>query len=128
MNRYTIYQHPIGQIEAVKQGWSWPAFFLGFIWAMYKKMWGLGACLLIATILLYATVGTSSNGAIILDILSLVVGIFFGMQGNNWYESSLKTRGYDYLKTVNASTKEGAIGVHLRDPSNTDSKVEPFFS
>ena len=132
MKRYTIYKHPIGQIEAVKQGWSWPALFLGFIWALYKKMWSIGLSILIISVLLYATVGMSSKGEIILNILSFVLGIFFGMQGNSWYESSLKSRGYDFLKTVNASTKEGAIGVYLKESSNTESKTqtktEPFFS
>jgi len=42
MNQYNIYTNPQREMEAVKQGWSWPAFFYGCIWAFIKGMWGLG--------------------------------------------------------------------------------------
>ena len=41
MKQYKIFKHPLGKIEAVKQGWSWPAFFFNWIWALVKKMWYL---------------------------------------------------------------------------------------
>ena len=37
MKTYKIFKNPTGQYEAVKQGWSWPAFFFGGIWACVKK-------------------------------------------------------------------------------------------
>ncbi|WP_084286517.1 DUF2628 domain-containing protein [Halomonas halodenitrificans] len=37
---------------AIKKGWSWPGFFFGPLWAMVKKMWGLGSGLLVAVIVL----------------------------------------------------------------------------
>lgn len=43
MKHYKIYEHPAGRIEAVKQGWSWPAFFFVPTWALFKKMWGWAA-------------------------------------------------------------------------------------
>ena len=46
MNQYDIYEHPHGSIAAVKQGWSWPAFFFAPIWALAKRMWILGGSLL----------------------------------------------------------------------------------
>ena len=42
MKVYKIFKDSIGQYEAVKQGWSWPAFFFEGIWACVKKIWGLG--------------------------------------------------------------------------------------
>ncbi len=36
MKQYKIYEHPAGAIEAVKLGWSWPAFFFVSIWALFK--------------------------------------------------------------------------------------------
>jgi len=41
--RYKIYENRAGTREAVKQGWSWPAFFFTFIWAFMKKMNTIGA-------------------------------------------------------------------------------------
>ncbi len=40
--RYKVFEHPENRVEAVKQGWSWPAFFFIWIWALVKKMWVLG--------------------------------------------------------------------------------------
>ena len=51
MKTFKIYEHPAGNREAVKQGWSWPGFFFGPIWAFVKKMWGLGGVLLLVVII-----------------------------------------------------------------------------
>ncbi|GAG96118.1 unnamed protein product [marine sediment metagenome] len=37
---YTIYKHDeAGLVQAVKLGFSWPAFFFDMIWAAVKKLW-----------------------------------------------------------------------------------------
>lgn len=59
MKQYKIYANPQGTYEAVKQGWSWPAFFFSFIWAMVKKMWGLGVGVLVAFFALGFVIGLS---------------------------------------------------------------------
>jgi hypothetical protein len=48
MKTFKIYEPPTGECEAVKQGWSWPAFFFGPIWALVKTLWGLGVGFLMA--------------------------------------------------------------------------------
>ena len=39
MKTFKVYEHEIYGYEAVKQGFSWPALFFGFIWALVKKLW-----------------------------------------------------------------------------------------
>jgi hypothetical protein len=35
--------HPInGSVEEIWEGFSWPCLFCGFLWYMYKGMWGWG--------------------------------------------------------------------------------------
>lgn len=36
---YRIFARSGKQIEAVKVGWSWPAFIFTFWWALIKKLW-----------------------------------------------------------------------------------------
>jgi len=36
---FNIYHHPIHGYEAVKVGFSWPAFFFAFIWMLLKRLW-----------------------------------------------------------------------------------------
>lgn len=79
MTQYKIYEHPIGTKVAVKLGWSWPAFFLGFIWAYAKKMNVLATCFLIIAIILVYALGFTGTGGIIQNVLSLVGAIMFGL-------------------------------------------------
>jgi len=40
MRTFNVYKHPTQGFEAVKVGFSSPAFFFGIIWMMVKKLWG----------------------------------------------------------------------------------------
>ena len=39
MRTFDVYKHRTQGYEAVKQGFSWPAFFFTRIWAFVKKLW-----------------------------------------------------------------------------------------
>lgn len=117
MKQYKIYTNPQGTHEAVKQGWSWPAFFFGCIWAMVKKMWALGIGVLIACFIFGGVIGATmagQNGEVLINVASLIVSIIFGFNGNNWREANLKDRGYDYKKNVIAVNPEGAIALYMK--------------
>lgn len=89
-----IYKHPSGKIEVVKQGWSWPAFFFIWIWAMVKKIWDVGIIVVFSIIILnllelYYGIGIQDSAVIsfIIDgIFVITVGIIFGKNGNFWRE------------------------------------------
>lgn len=117
MKEYKIYAYPQGNYEAIKQGWSWPAFFFGFIWAMFKKMWGIGIGVLLAFFILAFIIGASGQGSgdAPINILSIITAIIFGIHGNKWRENHLATRGYDFKDTVSASSPEGAIALHIKE-------------
>jgi hypothetical protein len=118
MKQYKIYANPQGNYEAVKQGWSWPAFFFSCIWAMVKKMWGLGAGVLIAFLVLGFVIGASgagSGGDALINIASIIANIIFGVNGNKWREGNLPTRGYEYKETVTAANPEGAIALYMKE-------------
>ena len=52
MKTFNVYKHPTQGIEAVKVGFSWPAFFFGIIWMLVKKLWGLAGAWFAAYIVL----------------------------------------------------------------------------
>jgi len=112
MKDYKIFRHPQSPVEAVKQGWSWPAFFFTGFWALFKKMWGLGlgslAAIVILGLIIDAIVGKFSTA------FGTIVGCVFASYGNKWRENSLLSRGYDYVETVRASNPEGAIATYLK--------------
>lgn len=118
MKQYKIYSNPQGSYVAVKQGWSWPAFFFSWIWAMVKKMWGIGVGVLIAFFVVGFIMGVSGEGgADLLNLAAIVMNIIFGINGNKWRENNLPTRGYEYKETVSAANPEGAIALYLKENS-----------
>ena len=110
MKTYKIFKNPTGQYEAVKQGWSWPAFFFEGIWACVKKIWGLGIVLIILALFAFAPIPISvtdtgemeiSGSAIFLIIIklaSLIIKFILGAYGNELREKNLISRGYQYQK------------------------------
>jgi Protein of unknown function (DUF2628) len=117
MKQYKVFKHPSGTMEAVKQGWSWPAFGFIFIWAMVKKMWGLGAGSLIGMLVVSFFVGFAGGGVagdLLVNIVVIIVGILFGIKGNSWREMNLVARGYEQVDTVTAANSEGALALYLK--------------
>ena len=113
MKDYKIFEYPEGCQEAVKQGWSWPGFFFGPIWALVKKMWGLGAGLLVAVIVL-AMFPVESSLGLLATLISLGIYVACGINGNRWREKHLSSRGYDHVDTVSAPNPERAVALYLK--------------
>ena len=116
MKQYKIYTSPHGAMEAIKQGWSWPAFFFGCIWACVKKMWALGLGVLVAFLvigLLFGLAGADESiSNSIVNLLAIVTAIVFGRQGNAWREKYLLSRGFILGGTVSAANQAGALALH----------------
>jgi len=120
MKQFKVYMNPLGSYEAVKQGWSWPGFFFGIIWALFKKMWVLAVSILGAFFILglisVAVGGDLEKGIdAITSIGSIVLSIVFGVNGNNWREKNLTSRGFDFKDTVSAANSEGAIALYVKE-------------
>jgi hypothetical protein len=125
MKTYDVYKHPVVGYEAVKQGFSWPAFFFNWIWAFVKKMWVPGL-LIIGINVCFSIIGSAltledSTGAMLI-LLAAQLGffIFLGKKGNEWRRDSLKKREFEHLKTVLAESPDGAIAIIARPPGTTE--------
>lgn len=118
MKKFKVFQHPSGKTVTVKQGWSWPAFFFSFIWALFNRMWGLGLSVLIGCFGLGIIIGLSgggSGGDAILNIIAIVINIVFGINGNSWREKKLAMRGFECIETVNANNADIAISRFIKE-------------
>lgn len=122
MKQYKMFKHPSGAIEAVKQGWSWPAFFFSIIWAMIKKMWALGGGFLVAFFILGLILGIAGAEEGVADglinIAGIIVNIVFGINGNAWREKNLLSRGFEFQDTVTAANPDGAMALLLKSSNN----------
>ncbi len=120
MKQYNIYEYPHNRFEAVKNGWSWPAFIFGFIWTMAKRMWWLSAAVMLGLVAIGGFTGVfldcenDPTFCRVLDLVGLVLGVIFGFYGNKWREKNLQSRGFDYRETVSAKNPQSAIASYLK--------------
>ena len=78
----------------VKEGFSWPAFFVPLIWLVYKRMWIVLAFYIVAaaglTVLAQAAVVPET--AVFLGNFAL--NLILGLEGNDLYRWTLARRRY----------------------------------
>jgi len=121
MKKFKVYKHPVKGFEAVKIGFSWPAFLFGVIWMLTKKLWGFAAIWLgiyfIAGIV-EAIANESPSAPTLQGIVYLILfGIYIALwlipcfKGNKWRENDLSKRGYKLIDTVEAETPDAAIAL-----------------
>lgn len=127
MKTFEVYKHPKLGYQAVKQGFSWPAFFFTVIWALVKRMWGNGGLLLGVFFLLFlgkAAFGAEGGelGVLLMNLLIVALCIFVGFKGNDWWRNDLSRRGFSKLQSVQAGTPDAAIGevAQLDEDSRTE--------
>lgn len=118
MKQYKIFKHPSGAVEAVKQGWSWPAFFGGILWAAAKRLWIIGFGVLSAFLVIGFVVANTAGqqwGDAIINGLGATVNLIFGVHGNGWREQNLLSRGFQTKQTVSAANPREAVSLYLKD-------------
>jgi hypothetical protein len=97
---YRLFRAPTGEVVRVKVGFSWSAFFVGSMSALFKRAW----LLLVALATLYMVVSyqggaplessrASAIGIVLLGFYAAYM-LFCGINGNRWLVESLRRRGY----------------------------------
>jgi len=119
MKTFVIYRHPTQGYEAVKVGFSWPAFFFGLIWMLVKKLWSYAGIWFLVYIALsvietLADQASSAPGLQAIGYFGLAGGYFAlwlipAFRGNTWRVSNLQNNGYVLLKEIPAPTPKAAI-------------------
>lgn len=107
ISEYRIYEHSRLGVKAVKQGWSWPGFLFGFVWAVFKNMYALGLGVFFLLFVL-AQVGRALGGGAesvmdqVTTVLGAAIAVGFGLYGNALLERHLRNRGFSPQGTVSA--------------------------
>lgn len=124
MKTYQVFHHPIRGYEAVKIGFSWPAFSWGFfglniIWLAIKRLWVVTGIWLAGHVAWWA-LGTVTEEAetepvaqavvyAIMAALYLVLWLLPSFKGFLWRISNLKSRGYELVGQVNSTSPDAAL-------------------
>jgi len=122
MKVFDIYQGPDGEYAAVKRGFSWPAFFFGVFWALYKRMW-LVALALFGVAILFSivdqAVAESNLLLMAVSIFSIGFSIWVGFNANDWVRNHLIKQGYRHVGSVEAGSPKAAIDAFQAQASQT---------
>lgn len=106
---------PDRDMVLVKEGFSWPAFLMPPLWALWSRMWW-EALALFAVIALFAW-GLEAGGVpehlSQVSMLALVIAI--GMIGNDLKRWSLSQRGFSEVATIGAKNADEAERRFLQD-------------
>ena len=117
MKVFTVYKHESKFYEAVKVGFSWPAFIFGGWWMLVKGF----IFVLIFYIAVYVLMAIYYNdldmnapynaNEFFVFVISLILWFYPGFYGNSWLNKKYKNKGYTELKAIPASSKEAAIAL-----------------
>ena len=97
-----------GSSVYIKDGFSWPAFFFGPIWALVKSAWLQFFILLISFGVLIVidelVVRPSKNILLICAMLAAYIGymVVCGKNGNAWLRRNLEREGYSRVEVTDA--------------------------
>jgi hypothetical protein len=110
MKKYEVYQGK----EAVKEGFSWPGFFVAVLWTLSHRLWIQAILLAVAAGGLTVTAAVLQDHgmrgvAFLLRLCVLGVFAFAGLKGNEWRRQGLLKRGYASLGTVEAESASVAV-------------------
>ncbi len=112
MKTYTVH-HPTGDrgdiVDApeklifVKEGLCWPALFIPFLWALFRRMWIVAAIYFVAVMVLNTIVVLSGVPGWIAVVANLGFNVFMWLEGNELRRWSLERRGIKLLDIVSAN-------------------------
>jgi hypothetical protein len=102
---FAVYEPPVqapdlversDRLAFVKEGFSWPAFFVPLLWPLYHRMWIEWAVLALIYILVQLAIGTDPEAQTLTAWASLAISVLFATAANDLRAASLERRGYRF--------------------------------
>ena len=95
--------------EAVKEGFSWPAFILSIFWALWHRLWLAALVFFAANLALGAVLALTGADWLASTAGSLGLAAIIGWTANDIRRAKLARRGFAERAPVIAATGEAAI-------------------
>jgi len=114
---YAVYEPPAGtkdlteraeKLAFVKEGFSWPAFFIPLLWLLYQRMWIVFTVLLLIYIGVSVAIGADSQAQALSFWINLAISVLFAFEANDLREASLRRRGYRFAGTASGRSRTDA--------------------
>jgi len=100
---FAVYEPPVqapdlieraDRLAFVKEGFSWPAFFVPLLWPIYHRMWIELAVLALVYIAMQLAIGTDTEGQTLTAWAGFAIAVLFAVAANDLRAASLERRGY----------------------------------
>jgi hypothetical protein len=85
----------------IRDGFSFLAFLFPPLWLLWHRLW-VEAALAFAALLLTVVLGRVTELSFATSLLSLLVSIFVGLEGNAMRLAALRRRGWNFVTVVDA--------------------------
>jgi hypothetical protein len=113
MRVYTVHMRrpaldPETDFRLVKEGFSWPAFFFSFLWALWSRLWLVAAGLLALEVTIGAVLSLLDGDFWTQAALSLGVALLIGVFANDLKRSTLFRRGFLEAAVVTGNSIDDA--------------------
>lgn len=104
---------PDRDLVLVKEGFSWPAFFLSFVWALWQRLWLAAAVILAAYAALGGMIVLLGADPVAEVALSLGFGAVVGLVANDLRRGKLARQGFAFVGVVVADDPDAALKRYL---------------
>ncbi|EFI34109.1 Protein of unknown function DUF2506 [Desulfonatronospira thiodismutans ASO3-1] len=114
MKSFDVYHSSAKGLRLIKSGFSWPAFFLNFIWLFYAGLWDFAIAflcwILFGAYLLVAVEPVQEN----IYLLASLCGVYFiiillpGLYGNRWLKNKLVLDRFELVQAIQAKSRKDA--------------------
>ncbi len=112
MRIYTVHVPKIGPVvraEAVKEGFSWPAFVFSAFWALWHRLWLAAVLILAATLALGFLIDFVGAHPVIRGAVSAGLALVIGWTANDFRRAKMRKQGFAQRSPIIARTAEAAI-------------------
>jgi hypothetical protein len=104
---------PDRDVALVKEGFSWPAFIFGPLWALARRLWLAAAGFALVLGLLEALARVVELDPFTWTALTLAVSAAFGWLGNDLRRRKLERRGFVFRGVVAGDNLDAALARFL---------------
>ncbi len=120
MRFYTAYvRHggldPDRDVVLVKEGFSWPAFFFGVLWALARRLWLAALVLVLAFAGIEAFAYFAGLDPVTGAALMLGLSVGFGWLGNDLRRRKLEREGFVFQGVIAGENLDAALERFLDD-------------
>jgi len=114
MNTYTVHlrRHgldPDSDVVLVQEGFSWPAFFLSIVWALWHRMWLAAALIVAANGTVSLCIHFLRPDPLTQAVVAIGIAAIIGYLATDFRQEKLARRGFAFAGVVSGLDKDHAL-------------------